>query len=206
MIRGMPRTADANAVLREKTRERVLQAAVRLFSRHGFDGSSVRALAQEADIAVGLLYSHFESKEAVLAALMQSSMLDVAHTLEAADREPSARGFVTVLLTSAVEMMDAHRDLWRLSHGLRHQPEVLARLKLPLEHFLGATHQRLSQALAARGVPESGIEARVLFAMVEGISQQYLQHEGGYPAAEVIRAAARRWPATPSRKRKADST
>ncbi|NOK20603.1 TetR/AcrR family transcriptional regulator [Corallococcus carmarthensis] len=201
----MPRTADANAALREKTRERVLQAAVRLFSRHGFDGTRVRALAEEADIAVGLLYSHFESKEAVLAALMQSSMLDVAHTLEAADREPTARGFVTALLTSAVEMLDAHRDLWRLSQSLRHQPEVLARLKLPLEHFLGATQQRLEQALAARGVPEAGIEARVLFAMVEGISQQYVQHEGGYPAAEVIRAAARRWPGATSRKRKADA-
>lgn len=204
MMRGMPRNADANAVLREKTRERVLQAAVRLFSRHGFDGTSVRALAQEADIAVGLLYSHFESKEAVLSALMQSSMLDVAHTLEAADREPSARGFVTALLTSTVEMLDAHRDLWRLSQGLRHQPEVLARLKLPLERFLGDTHQWLTKALEARGVPEADIEARVLFATVEGFSQQFLQHEGGYPAAEVIRAMARKWPAA-SRKRKADA-
>ncbi|RKH64025.1 TetR/AcrR family transcriptional regulator [Corallococcus interemptor] len=203
-MRGMPRNADANAALREKTRERVLQAAVRLFSRHGFDGTSVRALAQEADIAVGLLYSHFDSKEAVLSALMRSSMLDVARTLEAADREPTARGFVTVLLTSAVEMLDAHRDLWRLSQGLRHQPEVLARLKLPLEQFLGATHQRLTQALAERGVPDADIEARVLFATVEGVSQQYVQHEGDYPAAAVIQAVARRWPGV-TRKRKADT-
>ncbi|WP_338279452.1 TetR/AcrR family transcriptional regulator [Corallococcus caeni] len=200
----MPRTADANAALREKTRERVLQASVRLFSRHGFDGTSVRALAEEAGIAVGLLYSHFESKEAVLLALMQASMLDVARTLEDADREATARGFVTALLTSTVAMLDAHRDLWRLSQGLRHQPEVLARLKLPLEHFLGATHQRLEQALAARGVLEAGIEARVLFATVEGLTQQYLQHEGGYPAAEVIRAMARRWPGA-LRKRKVDA-
>ncbi|NOK35746.1 TetR/AcrR family transcriptional regulator [Corallococcus exercitus] len=200
----MPRTADANAALREKTRERVLQAAVRLFSRHGFDGTSVRALAEEADIAVGLLYSHFESKEAVLLALMQSSMVDVARTLEDADREPTARGFVTALLTSTVAMLDAHRDLWRLSQGLRHQPEVLARLKLPLEHFLGATHQRLERALAARGLPEAGIEARVLFATVEGLTQQYLQQEGGYPAADVIRAMARKWPGA-LRKRKADA-
>jgi AcrR family transcriptional regulator len=201
----MPRTADANSALREKTRERVLQAAVKLFSLHGFDGTSVRALAQEADMAVGLLYSHFESKEAVLAAVMQSSMGDVAHTLEVAEQEPTARGFVTALLTSALERMDAHRDLWRLSQGLRHQPAVLARLKLPLERFLGDTHQRLTQALEARGVPDAGIQALVLFATVEGLSQQYLQHGDGYPVTQVIRAAASRWPAASSRKRKADS-
>ena len=201
----MPRTADANSALREKTRERVLQAAVRLFSRHGFDGTSVRALAQEAGIAAGLLYAHFESKEAVLAALMQSSMTDVTRTLDDADREPTARGFVTVMLESAVTLLDEHRDLWRLGYGLRHQPEVLARLELPLENLMEQIHQRLEQALRQRGVREPGIEALLLFATVDGISQQYVQHEGDYPIAAVIRAAASRWPATPpSRKRKAD--
>ncbi|MCY1036501.1 TetR/AcrR family transcriptional regulator [Corallococcus sp. BB11-1] len=199
----MPRTADANSALREKTRERVLQAAVRLFSRHGFDGTSVRALAQEAGIAVGQLYAHFESKEAVLVTLMQSSLGDVSRTLDDADQEPTARGFVTVMLESAVTLVDAHRDFWRLGYGLRHQPEVLARLGLSLGHLMEQTHQRLEQALRRRGVREPRTEALLLFATVDGIAQQYVQHEGDYPIASVIRAAASRWPATPpSRKRK----
>jgi len=195
----VPRTPEANEALRQKSRERILKAAVRLFSRRGFGGTTVRAIAEEAEVALGLMYAHFESKEAVLVALMDASVLDVAHTLEAAEREPTAVGFVTALLGSAVPLLDAHRDAWRLSYALRHQPEVLTSLAVPVKKFSAATLERLAQALAARGVPNAAIEAAVLFALVDGISQQYVMVPRGYPIEAVIAAAAARYAAFTTR-------
>jgi AcrR family transcriptional regulator len=186
----MPRTSEANDALRQKSRDRILKAAVRLFARRGFGGTTVRAMAEEAGVALGLLYAHFESKEAVLAALMDASLLDVAHTLDAAERQPTAAGFVAALLRSAVPLLDPHRDAWRLSYALRHQPEVLTSLAAPVKKFSAATLERLGQALAARGVPNAPIEAAVLFALVDGISQQYVMVPRGYPIDAVISAAA----------------
>jgi AcrR family transcriptional regulator len=186
----VPRTQEANEALRQKSRERILKAAVRLFSRRGFGGATVRAIAEEAGVALGLMYAHFPSKEAVLAALMDASVLDVAHTLDSAEREPTAAGFVTALLSAAVPLLDAHRDAWRLSYALRHQPEVLTSLAVPVKKFSTATVERLGQALAARGVPNAPIEAAVLFALVDGISQQYVMVPRGYPIDAVIAAAA----------------
>ena len=186
----MPRTAEANDELRRKSRERILRAAVRLFSRRGFGGPTVRAIAEDAEVALGLMYAHFESKEAVLAALMDESVLDVAQTLDDADQEPTAQGFVSALLRSAVPLLDAHRDAWRLGYALRHQPEVLTSLATPMKRFSAATLERLTRALGARGVPNASVEAVVLFALVDGISQQYVQGQRGYPIAAVIAAAA----------------
>lgn len=186
----MPRTAEANDELRRKSRARILRAAVRLFSRRGFGGTTVRAIADEAQVALGLMYAHFESKDAVLAALMDESVLDVAQTLDDADREPTAQGFVDALLRSAVPLLDAHRDAWRLGYALRHQPEVLTSLAAQMKRFSAATLERLTRALAARGVPDPSVEAVVLFALVDGISQQYVQGQRGYPVAAVIAAAA----------------
>ena len=186
----MPRTHEANEALRQKSRERILKAAVRLFSRRGFGGTTVRAIAEEAKVALGLMYAHFESKDAVLVALMDASVLDVAHTLEAAEREPTAAGFVATLLRAAVPLLDAHRDAWRLSYALRHQPEVLTSLAVPVKKFSTATLERLAHALASRGVPKAPIEAAVLFALVDGISQQYVMVPRGYPIDAVIAAAA----------------
>lgn len=44
-------------------RQRLLEAAVRLFGRHGFDGASLRALADEAEVSWGLIRFYFGSKE-----------------------------------------------------------------------------------------------------------------------------------------------
>lgn len=44
-------------------RERILEAAVHLFGRHGFDGTSLRALADEAQVSWGLIRFYFGSKE-----------------------------------------------------------------------------------------------------------------------------------------------
>ena len=189
-VKTMPRTQEANEALRQKSRERILRAAVRLFSRRGFGGTTVRAIAEEAEVALGLMYAHFESKEAVLVALMDASLLDVTQTLDAAEQQSTAQGFVSVLLNSAVPLLDSHRDAWRLSYALRHQPEVLTSLAAPMKRFSAATLERLRRALAARGVPNAEVEAAVLFALVDGISQQYVMVPRGYPIDAVIAVAA----------------
>src|SRR5213079_959125 len=48
------------------TRERIVEAALRLFSERGTSAVSVRELADAADVTVPGLYYHFESKAAVV--------------------------------------------------------------------------------------------------------------------------------------------
>ncbi|HVM54633.1 MAG TPA: TetR/AcrR family transcriptional regulator [Acidimicrobiales bacterium] len=50
---------------------RVLEAALGLFARHGFSGTSIRDIAAEAGLASAALYAHFESKDHVLAELVR---------------------------------------------------------------------------------------------------------------------------------------
>jgi AcrR family transcriptional regulator len=53
----------------EQTRLTILQAAHDLFIKQGYHGTSMRQIAKEADIALGGLYNHFTSKEAVFEAV-----------------------------------------------------------------------------------------------------------------------------------------
>ncbi len=50
----------------EGARERILSAALCLFSAHGFDGTSIKEIARVADVAPGLIYHYFENKEDLL--------------------------------------------------------------------------------------------------------------------------------------------
>ena len=61
---------------REARHRQLLQAALRVFSRDGFDGASVADIAEEAGIAKGSVYLYFDSKEALAAALVRDVFTD----------------------------------------------------------------------------------------------------------------------------------
>ena len=56
----------------EQTHLAILQAAHDLFIKQGYHGTSMRQIARDAGIALGGLYNHFTSKEAVFAAVFQT--------------------------------------------------------------------------------------------------------------------------------------
>jgi AcrR family transcriptional regulator len=59
-----------------RTRQRILDAARRLFGREGIDRATTRDLAAEAEIAAGTLFNYFPSKEALAMALLQEAQND----------------------------------------------------------------------------------------------------------------------------------
>ena len=49
----------------------ILDAAVHLFSEHGYDGVSMRRIAQAAGVSKANIYHHFDSKQALYFAIMR---------------------------------------------------------------------------------------------------------------------------------------
>jgi AcrR family transcriptional regulator len=49
----------------ERTSQVILEAAYALFLEHGYHATSMRQIAQRADLALGGIYNHFESKEQI---------------------------------------------------------------------------------------------------------------------------------------------
>jgi AcrR family transcriptional regulator len=69
----------------------ILDAAVRVFARRGFNGCRVSDIADEAGVAYGLVYHYFRSKDAILDTLFLERwnvMLDVIRELDAEDIAP----------------------------------------------------------------------------------------------------------------------
>lgn len=56
------------------TKQEILDAALELFSVHGFEATSISQLAEAVGIRKASLYSHFESKQAILDALIRITL------------------------------------------------------------------------------------------------------------------------------------
>jgi TetR/AcrR family transcriptional regulator, fatty acid metabolism regulator protein len=72
-------------------RRLILDAAVRVFARRGFNGCRVSDIADEAGVAYGLVYHYFRSKDEVLDTLFLERwnvLLDVIRELDARDDAP----------------------------------------------------------------------------------------------------------------------
>jgi len=78
--------ADAGQVSprRERTRERLLDAAYEVFARLGVHGASIEAICEAAGFTRGAFYSNFESKEALFIALADRQVRSRLVSLERA--------------------------------------------------------------------------------------------------------------------------
>ncbi len=66
----------------EDRREQILDAAMHVFAEKGFARATNKDIAREAGITPGLIYHYFDSKEALLKAIIDSrSPLRIIHTL-----------------------------------------------------------------------------------------------------------------------------
>jgi len=64
-----PPQVDAKAVQSSDTKQRILDVALDLFTEQGYDGTSLRQIAEQLGVTKAAIYYHFESKEDILMAL-----------------------------------------------------------------------------------------------------------------------------------------
>jgi len=102
----MPRSQQANEIVREEARERILQAARRVFARRG-PAATMSEVAKEAGISQGLAYRYFESKEEILATLVKEAAESGGGFSARMERIPGTPG--ERLYTLVSHILDARR-------------------------------------------------------------------------------------------------
>src|ERR671938_408286 len=72
----------------EDRRTAILDAALEVFSRRGYNGASIYEIAQEAGISKALIYEHFPSKKDLHASLLQRHVQEIFEALARAAAGP----------------------------------------------------------------------------------------------------------------------
>jgi len=91
---------------REATKLRVLQVARLHFERDGFEGASIRSIAEEAGVASGTVLLHFTDKASLLHAALHD---DLEAAIEQSLRAPS-RGRLLLRLSAVVQPFYAYYE------------------------------------------------------------------------------------------------
>ena len=82
-----------------KTRKHIFQTALHLFLEHGYDATSLKDIAEAADVSTGTLYRYFPSKSDMLFQIRADSQ---EHLREVAETLPEDLPLLEQLLTIIV--------------------------------------------------------------------------------------------------------
>ena len=71
------RSLTTQTTTEEDTRARILQAALKLFARQGYDRTTTKELANSAKVAEGTLFRYFPNKKAILIEVATSGWIEI---------------------------------------------------------------------------------------------------------------------------------
>jgi AcrR family transcriptional regulator len=201
MAKGRPREFDT---------EQALDAALMLFWRHGYEGTSLAALTSAMRISTPSLYAAFGSKEALFRKAIDRYVQRPASYLPNALKEPTARRAVEKLFRGAINMVmhPRHPDGCLLVHGaLAVGPAceaIRSQLSLCRAAAEAAVRGRFERAIAEGDLPKSvsaGKLARYIVTVLWGLSVQAASGATRSQLQEVAEMALRCWPQSSSPKR-----
>jgi AcrR family transcriptional regulator len=119
-----PRTSQQFKEMRDEKMTLIMDVALEQFANEGYFRTTIRHIARQAGISKGLMYNYFESKEALLKAIIQRSVNEVYQYLDInRDGHLSEEEFEFFIRKIDV-LLKEKRDFWRLLVQLLMQNDV----------------------------------------------------------------------------------
>lgn len=173
---------------KQKSHERILKAASRLFRARGIETTSVADVMKAAGLTHGGFYRHFASKEALVAAAFSHAVDEVLSEVEAAPAGPehaAALDRYVARYLSAEHVEDRGQGCPLAAMGAE-----IARLDGAAEAEASDAVERMARLLAAgeRGATDKGVAT---MALLLGTITLARLARSGEPSAKILDAGKR---------------
>jgi AcrR family transcriptional regulator len=141
-------TTKSSAQAKAQPQDRILEAAMRVFRRHGFRRSSIEQAAEEAHLTRQALYHHFSSKEALFRAVIERLYQGALNAEIEASRaaEENGESFADIVLSGFTARL---KHLFASLEGSPHLEELFSEHLAQCRDLYLAYSERYSEQLAA---------------------------------------------------------
>ena len=189
-----PKTKKQNETIRQQSIEAIKQAALSLFSRKGYGNTSISAIAKEANVSKGLMYNYFESKQALLMAIIG----DAAHVGEdlmgnILNEEVPPKVRLRTLINGTFTWVKDHLQYYKLLASLAFQEEAAEAMGDFVKQKAEAHIQLGEQLFKAMGYENPRIASFEFGALFDGIFITYMSLGDYYPLEEMRQALLKKY-------------
>ncbi len=101
---------------RTDTRARIQRIAVELFTEHGYEGTSLREIAEHLGVTKAALYYHFKSKEDIIGSLVQDYQSQMDALIGWAREHPGNAETRREILNRYMDIVAERSQVFRMLH------------------------------------------------------------------------------------------
>lgn len=163
----MPKKID-----HEARRRQIAEALWRVLATKGMEAVSLRHVAAEAGVSMGMVQHYFADKDAMVLFALRSMTEQYTRRLAELPDEPMAR--VRTVLVNGLPLDDERRLEVQVSLAFLAHAPVNAHINEFLRTGYAEGHAYLAAQLREAGVPNGELEASTLFALADGLTAHTL--------------------------------
>jgi AcrR family transcriptional regulator len=149
---------------RGDTRARIQQVAVELFTEHGYEGTSLREIAERLDVTKAALYYHFKSKEDIVRSLVEDYFGQVDALVAWGREQRRTAGLRAEIVSRYVTIVAEGDQVFRMLHQNQAAVSTMASAKSRGELFKERMHSLIDLLTG----PDAPVEERLRAAMALG--------------------------------------
>jgi len=162
----------------EDTKSRILRAALSLFAKKGYDGTTTKDLANAANVAEGTIFRHFPNKKAILIEVATLGWIEILTDLLTELSEMGSYKAVAQVMRRRMLRMQENSDLMRVCFiEAQFHPELKERIQLEVIDKMTDVAEAFFETAMERGIYRKmnpKIVAQVFLGMfaIAGFSKQ----------------------------------
>lgn len=178
-----PRSASANKEIRKERAKKIRDAALQLFSSKGYHNTSISEVARKAEMSKGLMYNYYDSKEALLQAIVME-LADESYAFAGElEKLESPRDKILATIEYSIEAMEKRPEEVRMLLLLILKGDSMGEVS----KFSGQATQELIHFFMVifgdAGVEDPELETYLLVSSLDGLGLHYIffKEDSNYP-------------------------
>ena len=176
----MPKSPSQFEEIREKSKEKIVYAAVQLFSTVGYFSTSVSNIAEKAGVSKGLIYNYFDSKESVLESIIEKAFEEVDRVFNFGEKT-SPKQRMENIINRLFDNLSLQSDFMRMYLPVAMQVRRFEFVQAITNAKLGRSRKELQEILKALGHEDYERKAYALACQLDGIILNHAILEDDFP-------------------------
>lgn len=170
-----------------ETRTRILNAALKLFAKQGYDGTTTRDLAERASVAEGTLFRHFANKKAILIEVATQGWIEILTDLLTELSEMGSYKAVAQVMRRRMLNLHQNADLLKVCFmEAQFHPDLREKIQSEVIEKMTDVAEAFFQTAMEQGIyrkMDPKLVARVFLGMftIAGFSQDTIMSPGSSP-------------------------
>lgn len=153
-------------------KELIRSKALQLFASQGYNATSTRQIAIEAQVSEGLIFRHFQNKEGLLESVLQQGLEKAAAYIAPILQMEQPESVIKTAISLPMNVPENEHEFWKLLYTLKWQ-----RAHYPQEAF-NRLQQKLTWAFEKLNYPVPELEAQLIEIYIDGLATEILLRNG----------------------------